>query len=217
MTGSHTRRNALKHRLRQMSHRTRRNFIERYRAHHQEKKNATRRAAQEKRNAIQRARNERNATRRAHLERKREVQMMKHQEKERRMQLQAHKRTEAEQRRAEAEQRRAERQAIKGQQEDARRQRQEEKRILLEQRREEKRLEKERIEEERRMEKEPAPLSYEEDETLERNLLRTSLSKKNRQSAVHQLQQSMQKNLHQPSVAQSRARPGNLGAKVFNE
>jgi hypothetical protein len=132
---------------------------------------------------------------------------MKHQEKEHRVQLQDQKRTEAEQRRAE-------RQAMKEQREEARRQRQEEKRALLEQRREEKRLEKERIEEERRME--PAPLSYEKEEKLERNLIMNSLSKKNRQSAVRQLHQSMaHKNVHQPSVAQSRARPGNLGAQVF--
>jgi hypothetical protein len=80
---------------------------------------------------------------------------------------------------------------------------------------EERLMEKERLEEERRAEKEQKPVSPEKEEKMERNILMNSLSKKNRQSLVRQQYQSTQKNVHQRSVAQSRARPGNLGATVF--
>ena len=105
---------------------------------------------------------------------------------------------------------------MKDQEIEERRQRHEEKRALLEQRREEKRLEKERLEEERRMEKEQKPVSPEKEEELERNLLMNSLSKKNRQAAMHELHQSVgQKNVQQRSVAQRSKYQGSLGAQVF--
>ena len=59
-------------------------------------------------------------------------------------------------------------------------------------------------------------VSNEKEEKLERNLLMNSLSKQNRQAAMHELHQSVgTTNLHKKSVAQSRVQQGSLGAQVF--